>query len=836
MAKVTKAVVMAGGEGSRLRPITSSRPKPLVPVCNRPIMEQILGLLVRHGIRDVTATVHYLADEIQGYFGDGSEFDCSISYSVEDTPLGTAGSVKKAEDELRGAPFLIISGDSLTDCDLSSAIEFHRSKGAVVTLVLSRVENPLEFGVVVTDPDGRVQRFLEKPSWSEVISDTVNTGIYIIEPEVLNLMQPNQNYDWSGDIFPALLREGKPIYGYVMDGYWADVGTLTQYREAQHHLLSGSVDLPIPGTEHSPGVYMGTGCEVEPGATLFPPLCLGNHCKVKSGAQVGPYTVVGDNALIEVGARIERSVLWDSAYVGANAHVSSAIVGSRVTLKMDVQVQEDAVIGDRCLIDVGSKIRPRVKLWPDKIIERGSTVTMSLIWGNRWRGNLFRDLGVAGLSNIEITPDFACRLGAAFGSCLPPPHRVVTSRDSTRSSRMIKRAIAAALLGVGCDVIDMRSTAVPIVRHFVRSIGAAGAVNVRKLPTNSRVTLVEMFDSRGTYLPRSLERKVENTFFREDFHRTDPDDLGSITYAARAIERYEHDFFEVLQPPETESKLRVVCDYGHTPLAALFPGMMSKLGIETISLNGANDSKLAPRTPEEIEAHTENLKQIVAKLHYDLGVLFFQEGERMAVVDSQGNAHSGTNLLAAMTTLVAQSENEPTFAISVTAPTRMESDLKSRGAHIIRTKADVRSLMNDALDAGVTMAGDDQGGFAFPDLHPGFDAMFAFAKLIAMLQKLRVSLADVATDLPQFRMAYSRVACPWEVKGLVMRRMAEDSQESNKVETVDGIKIFDADSWVLVIPDALEPYVHVYAETQDQDASDSLVGEYVRRIEGLVPQ
>ena len=232
-----KAVVMAGGEGSRLRPVTANRPKPLVPICNQPIMEHILTLLKRHGCHEIVSTLYYLSEEIQGYFGDGSDFGVKMHYSIETTPLGTAGSVKKAESLLKDDTFLIVSGDALTDCDLGKAIAFHREKKSLATLILYRVQSPLEFGVVITDDEGKVVRFLEKPSWSEVFSDTVNTGMYILEPEIFEYMDPNKPYDWSGDIFPRLLAEGKSMYGYVMDEYWADVGSLTQYREAQEHTL-----------------------------------------------------------------------------------------------------------------------------------------------------------------------------------------------------------------------------------------------------------------------------------------------------------------------------------------------------------------------------------------------------------------------------------------------------------------------------------------------------------------------------------------------------------------------------------------------------------------------
>src|SRR5580700_7370954 len=234
-----KAVIMAGGEGTRLRPLTSHRPKPLAPALNLPIMEHIVLLLKQHGITEIVVTLHYLADEIQGYFGDGSEWGVNLIYSVEDTPLGTAGSVKQAEDDLKDDTFLIISGDALTDIDIDKAIAFHREKKSLATIVLSHVHNPLEFGVVITDDEGSIRRFLEKPSWGEVFSDTVNTGMYILEPSIFKTMQADTPYDWSQDIFPRLLQEEQSMYGYVMDEYWTDVGSLQQYRQAQYEMLQG---------------------------------------------------------------------------------------------------------------------------------------------------------------------------------------------------------------------------------------------------------------------------------------------------------------------------------------------------------------------------------------------------------------------------------------------------------------------------------------------------------------------------------------------------------------------------------------------------------------------
>lgn len=818
---------MAGGEGSRLRPITAGRPKPLVPIVNKPIMEHLLHLTKRHGLTDIVVTLYYLGPEIQSYFGNGEDFDVQIQYSVDDSPLGTAGSVKSAESMVRNdEPFFILSGDALTDCDLTDALRFHKEKGSLATLILTRVPNPLDFGVVITDEEGRIQRFLEKPSWSEVFSDTVNTGMYILEPEIFDLMKEGRPYDWSKDIFPQLLEEGKPMYGYIMDGYWADVGSLAQYRDAQSDLLSGQVDLPISSTEVNDGIYLGEGTNIEDGVRLIPPVFIGNHCKIRGNAQIGPHTVIGDHAFVDEWAVIERSVIWDSVYIGPSVQISAATIGSRVTIKRDAKVLEEAVVGDRCLLDVGCTIKPRVKLWPDKLVERGAVLTMSLIWGNKWSGNLFRDLGAAGISNIEITPDFATRLGSAFGSVLPMHGQVVTSRDSTRSSRMIKRAVIASLLSVGCDVLDLRSTPVPVTRHFIKSSGAIGAINVRKLPTSPRVTLIELFDGSGAYIPKSTERKVENAFFREDFNRIDADDLGSIEFASRATEEYQGGFFHRISTSGGKRKMRIVCDYGFTAMSTILPAMLAHLGVESVSLNAFNNAKSAPRTPEDRASHIANVRHIVTSLGYDMGLLITSEGERLTIVDNLGQVLGGQSFLGVLARLVSMGNENPVIALPVTISSRLESSLLEQGATVVRTKAEIPSLQRMAAESGAFMAGDDSGGIAFPEFHPGFDAAFALGQLIHLLDSQDASISEVLAQLPKFSVAHGAITCASEEKGTLMRKFAKDAQVEASVELTDGLKIYHGDDWVLLLPDSTEPVLHIYAESDSVEKSTELVNRY----------
>ncbi len=828
-----KAVVMAGGEGTRLRPITANRPKPLVPVANRPIMEHILLLLKSHGITQVVATLYYLADAIEGYFGDGAELGVGLHYSVEDTPLGTAGSVKLAEEHLRDGTFLIISGDALTDVNLKPAIEFHKQKGAIATLILARVPNPLEFGVVITREDGRITRFLEKPSWSEVFSDTVNTGMYILEPEIFDYMESGKAYDFSQDLFPMLLREGKPLYGYVMNEYWSDVGSITQYRDAHIDLLTGKVQLAPPGTETMPGVWVGSGTSIDPEAQIVPPICLGRNCRIKRGAVIGPYTVLGDNCIVEPNALVVRTIAWDSVYIGVGSHLQGAIIGTGVTIKDDVQVQEECVIGDRCHIESGSILRTQVKLWPDKYIERGSTVTMSLIWGSKWRGSLFRDLGVSGLSNIEMTPELASKLGSAYGSTLPRGSTIVLARDTLKASRMIKHAFMSGVLATGVDVADLRAMPIPITRHYVRASGASGGVCIRTAPSNIRATLIEFFDRRGIYLNKLGERKIENLFFREDFARCDSDEVGEIHFASRAVEQYQDAFLHLVDLPARKRRPRVVADFAFSRVSAILPTMLGQLGFDVISLNAYPDASRSPRTPNEVEEFLSNLRDVVQRLNAECGVLFENEGERFSVVDERGRVIANDALLSTMARLVAPTSQGKSIAVSVRAPSVIEEMMEPFGVQVIRTRSDVRSIMAVAADSAenLCLAGDVRGGIIFPELHPGYDAMFAFVKLLEAIQKMDCTLAEIYDHVPQFFTRHQPIPCPWELKGRVMRLVAQ--QVKGRTETTDGLKVYTDHSWALVLPDASEPLIHLYVEARSEEDADRLLEEYTTLIQKL---
>jgi mannose-1-phosphate guanylyltransferase/phosphomannomutase len=831
-----KAVVMAGGEGSRLRPLTSRRPKPLAPIVNKPVMEHIVDLLRAHGVSEIVATLHYLADEIESYFGDGSAFGVTMHYVVEDTPLGTAGAVKLAEHLLRDEPFLVISGDALTDLNLSALAADHRQSGAAATITLQRVNNPLEFGVVITDEHRRITRFLEKPSWGEIFSDTINTGIYMLDPSVFDYMERGKSYDFSRDIFPRMLHEGKIVAGFVTDDYWTDIGNLQQYQQANYDALSGKVRVQIPGSEVAPGIWQGEDCRIHPEASLLAPVVLGKNVAVEAGAVVGAESVLGNSTIVAKNARLHRTVAWADTYFGESSSLAGCTIADRNIIKDRVTVGEGTVIGSNCIVGSGAIVRPNIKLWPDKNVSSGAIVSMSLIYGIKWPGSLFGGVGVSGLANVEITPEFALKLGQAFGSYLKPGRTIMTSRDAHPAARIMNRCVISGLLSVGINVEDLRSIPLPLARYSTR-MGADGGVHTRVDPNDPNSLLIELLDGGGINVDKATERKIENLFFREDFRRTGMDEVGHLAFPARSLEIYTSEFLAALKPRALpKANFKVVVDYGYGNASIVLPRILSNLSVDIIALDAYYDELKARTFRVDRERYIEQLRTVTLTLGADLGVLVDHDGESCALVDDQGRVIAGNRLLALITLMVGRAKPGARIAIPITTPIAIERLADSVGASITRSKSDRRSMMalaeaeRETLDFGSGVKQEP----IFPEFQPGFDALYAIVKIMEMLAQEGRKLHELNDMLPHWFFRHRAISCPWERKGEVMRTIVDENQ-GRDIEMFDGVRVrLDNGDWFLVVPDASDPTVNVYAEGATNDDVDRLIGDISRRIEQLV--
>lgn len=823
-----KAVVMAGGEGSRLRPLTINRPKPMVPLVDRPVMEHIIELLKRHGITEIVVTVQYLANVIQDHFGDGSAFGVHIDYSLEDQPLGTAGSVKNAE-HLLSEPFLVISGDALTDFDLSRIIAAHEASGAMATITLTRVSNPLEYGVIGLDEEGHVRQLLEKPSWGEVVSDTVNTGIYVLDTEVLKYIEQGKSVDWSKDVFPAMLEQQEIVKGVVAEGYWTDVGTIEEYMRASRDYMSGKVDLPRVGHRLNGDIWVEGEPEIAPDAQLYGPVYLGHGVKIKGGVIIHGPTAIRDYTVVDSRVTIDRSIVWRNSYIGERAELRGAIVLRQCNIKSRAVLFEGVVVGDQTIINAGAVIGANVKIWPSKEVDEGATISSSIIWGSQGRRVLFGRNGISGLVNIDLTPEFCARLGAAYGATLPRGATVLMNRDAHFTPRMLKRAMLAGLSSAGVKIIDIHSVPLPVSRFMTHASGAAGGIHVRLSPLDNRVVDIKFFDDHGLDIDPATARKIEGVFFREDYRRVYLDEIGRITDGEDIELTYTEAFFAALRTDATsriKNTFKLVVDYANSNPSPILPNILKRLGADVVELNANLDDSRIFQTPQQFEEGMDRLARITPVLDADLGARIDGGGEKLFFVDDAGERIDGMQALLALTALALAVNNGGTVAVPVTAPRAFETIAARYNGQIERTRTTLSALMQTAEQhRDMLLLGDGQGNYIFPHFFPVADGLYALVKTMELLTLRGMPMSAVLAELPRSFIDQTRVPCRWEYKGKVMRMLNQQYQD-RQLDQIEGIKIDLGEEWVLILPDPDAPFFHVIAEGTSQDQARMLTEKY----------
>lgn len=810
-----KAIIMAGGEGSRLRPLTCDRPKPMVPVMDRPIMEHIIELLHKHNFRDIGATLMYLPEDIKDYFGDGTDFGVKLQYFIEESPLGTAGSVKNAQAFL-DQPFLVISGDALTDFDLTKIMAFHQEKKAAVTIALTKVPSPLEYGVVITDEQGCIRQFLEKPSWGEVFSDTVNTGIYVIEPEVLNLIPQSAGFDFSKDLFPLLLEKGFPIYGCVVPGYWCDVGNFNQYQQAHYDILAGKTEITWSGKEIKKGVWVGKGTEIHPEACIETPVFIGGDVKVGKDGVVGSFSVIGSNSIIDEGATLKRGIIWNNVYLGKNATVSGGAVCNRVKIKSHVSIYEDAVIGDDTVLDSYVTIKPGVKIWPNKTVEKGMVLKESLIWADKIRKNIFGADGVTGTINVEVTPEAAVRLGAAFGSCSKKQGQIAIGGDGYSCSQMVKSALAVGLLATGCNVLDLGKVVTPISRYGVRTMGTNGGIHVNALEHGEKVCIT-FLDHQGANITKAQERKIENAFIREDFRRVSGSQVTNLNLYLDIVNLYYENLHKSVDKKIFKNKsFKVFIDYELVNFGDHLPRLLESLGCEVFI---SEQTQVKNRLQKDLKWHQEQ----VVKFKCDLGVILHSDGEYMILIDNKGTVIQ-EDLYTALVSLIVLKTNEPsTIVVPVTASQVIERLAEKYRGNVIRTKTSKQFYMQHILEDKIV---DTQKGYQQFSLH--FDAINALVSILEFLAIEKTSLSKLIGSVPEFYLNHREIECPWDAKGTVMRKLIEEKEK--KAELLDGIKIFHDNGWALILPDSDEPVCRIFSEGTSMEVAEELTAMYADKV------
>ncbi|OPX43478.1 D-glycero-alpha-D-manno-heptose 1-phosphate guanylyltransferase [Ruminiclostridium hungatei] len=815
-----KAVIMAGGEGSRLRPLTCNRPKPMVPIANRPVMEHIIELLKKYGINDIAVTLQYMPEIIKDYFGDGSEFGVNLKYFTEEVPLGTAGSVKNAEKFLN-EPFVVISGDALTDIDLEKALAFHRDRGAVATLVLKRVECPIEYGVVVTDQTGKITRFLEKPSWGEVFSDTVNTGIYVLNPEILEYIEPNRMFDFSKDVFPVLLKEGRPMFGFVTGDYWCDIGDLEAYAGVHNDILDRKVKININAKEIRQGVWVGEGAVISREAGIKPPVFIGKNTVIAENCNIGSYTVIGDNNHLSKGSSVKRSILWKGCTLKENSQIRGSLLCNRVRMNTRASAFEGAVIGDSCILGKCASVKPGVKLWPEKRVEADTDVCSNLVWGSKFTKNLFGNRGILGEINVDITPEFVSRLGATYGSIFSKSSKIGVSCDDADALKMLKNSLISGLLSTGAEVYDIGTAILPVIRSAIKFYGLRGGVHISASGQGQDMLVIDILNSYGSNIDRGEERKIENTFIREDFVRCPVNEIKPEVKIPDHCIFYSQSILNGVKAREHNFKVAIIAK--SQLVKTIVERTLEGLKCNYAFINPRLESNY--RKKESLFSDIKTLTTTVRQGKFDVGVYLDNSSEKMMLVDTKGRVISDDLFMALISLIHLKSEKGNTVVVPLNTSNVIEKIAVEHEGRVIRTKTSTQELMKK-------MVCDENPKNITDFFTMNFDAVAGLVKIIDFMAQNEIRLEEMVDMIPDIHILKKEVKCPWSSKGKVIRAIIEEN-DGDSLETTEGVKILGDKGWVLILPDAEKPVCKVISEGYSEEYANELTDIYVNKVKTI---
>ncbi len=782
-----KAIIMAGGEGTRLRPLTCSLPKPMVPFLGRPVMGWAVALLRAHGVRETGVTLRYLPESVMERFGDESD-GVSFHYFVEKEPLGTAGSVKSAAGFL-DEPFLVVSGDALTDMDLTAAMRFHQERGALATLVLRREPCPLEYGVVVADQDGRVQRFIEKPDWGRAISDTVNTGIYLLQPEALRHIPAGRSYDFGRELLPKLVEEGAPVYAYVTSDYWCDIGDPGVYLRAHVDALEGRVRLPLEGKRRGM-TLIAPGAEVEGGALIEGACYIGKEARVRAGARLGPHAVLYERARALPGCNVKRTVMWREAEAGEGAVLRGAILMDGARALRASSAYEDAVLGSDSVLGERAVLRPGVKVWPGKRIADGTQVRDHVVWGSG-AGMLLGKRGASG-DLPDLTPATAALLGGAWaeGAKL---HSAAIGHDGSPACAPLCTALEAGLAAAGVRVVRLHRLAAADVRFAVPALTLSGGAYV--CLSGGRMCL-HLYGESGAPLVSDALRAIESVRRRGDIRPADAANLRTAVDVRDASLFHTASLVRTLGSPRlAEKRFRAALCCPSPLLLERCADLLTAAGIGVRTLCAPRSEACA--RPDEI------------------GVYLSRDGEGITAFDGSVALERGRWPFAAAV-IAAARHGGPAYCAADDGDA-LEPYCAVRGVPLRRLPLAASDLSSFLLAPG------EHYEARLCAYHLRCDGASAALALLSHLAVHTLSLSDFTVGMPHVFLRTLNMPCRNEDKGRVMRAMLE---RGGAAPASEGVRLRVDGGWIWVIPSSDTAECRITCEGASAEAADELAFTY----------
>ncbi|MFX3623825.1 MAG: sugar phosphate nucleotidyltransferase [Ectobacillus sp.] len=787
-----KGVILAGGKGTRLRPLTCNLPKPMMPLLNRPVMEYSLELLKAHGIEEIAITVQYMSTAIKNYFGDGSRWGVKLYYFEDSPPLGTAGSIKQAESFL-DEPFVVISGDALTDFNLSKGIDFHNSADRLVTMFLKEVSHPLDFGLAVTNEDSRIVKYIEKPSWNEVISNTVNTGIYIMDPAIFSYMEEHTFCDFSHDIFPLLLEQGAPVFGYLSEGYWLDIGTFPQYRQAHFDLLLKKVSASIEHTEILPAVWLGEGVVIEEGTKVSGPALIGDGAVIKSGAVVEPYSIIGKHSTIGENAHIGKSIIWNDVYIGKHCELTGAIIASGTVIEDDSTLFEKSIVADHCRLGKNTVVKAKVKVWPGREIDSGSVLVSSVISDSEEgkAASLFSKGSITGRANIDMTPERIVKLAEAYGSTLPVHASVLIGSDGNAYSRLLKRIFISSIHATGIHTLECQETNDSCFRYAVSEENVTAGVFFYMPEHAEERIMMRFYDESGFLITTRKEKEIETVYLGEAYRHVSVLHIGTNTNVSVCEKRYVNSVLSMLNTAIIQERnFRLLINKSDSSFYSAALSFFQFLGCEITWMYSSQNE--------------DHIKLLMQSSCADIAIIFSEQGNTFELYDAFGNIYT--------------SMGEENIYIPEMLLQRGETGgyplcIKRESGYIT---CYVEQSMPEISIGSANLF--------------GHDALFRIGKLLEIMASQQISLHAIFENYPNFHLLWDEVLCPWKEKGKIMRMLLQDV-EKKEFELHDGIKFdYEDGEWSYIVSDSSQPKIMVYSHSLNPTIAKEKITYLIEKI------
>lgn len=770
-----KAVILAGGEGTRLRPISLGRPKGMTPLLGKPVIEHLIGLLRRHNVTQICVALGHRDRMIKEYFKDGARFGVQLTYRTEEVPLGTAGSVKNCADFLDGEDVLVLGADSVCDLDLTTAMNFHREKDALATLLICRHPRPLEYGMVLADDQGRVEQFLEKPSWGQVVTNMVNTGIYVLSPSVLDRVPAGEERDFGRDVFPAMMESGEALCACPTEGYWRDMGDCESYLECACDALSGKVKLDMGLEQRQPGVWSAN--PIPEGASVIPPCWLGTETYVGSGSLIGPHVVLDRGSRVGTRSLVQRSVLMD-ARVGDRATLYGAVLCRGSRTGDETVLNEGVVLGENALVKDRAVLMERVRLWPGRTAQESSRLTHSVTAGGQLGPLRFGDGGVIrGTLGEDLGPEALLALGRALGS----EGKVALGSFGGLGAQMLLRSAASGITAAGGTALyhDMECAA-----------QAAWLGESHQLPVSLFIeqdgekVYLHLFDSWGLPLGRGRERKLEHILLRGEPALSVAQRVGCCERLPTGPGEYAADAARRANLHRVSLRTVRVAVTGQTPADRAIRLVLEKLGCQ-----------VSDQWKRGIPAFTGR-----------------HGGLRLSARDESGALLSPQQLLA-MVALVELENGGGRLAVPDDASAALE-------------------LIAAGFDKKVLRLGRDgeQARQLYRTLPWLRDAAFAAARLCARMAVTGERLEQLCAKTPRFS-SWKREVPLTRDRGEVMRELTR--QAGRDAAAGEGLRLRSRGGWVYLVPLTRRAAVKVVAEGPDLEMAAELCDFYAAQVSKL---